>query len=122
MTLSWAPERLDSVAETSPTIPPTTTSVIPTATRIIASIRSAAPSPRGIPCLRSHHTAGEVTAATIPAVSTGSTITCVSESSHTAPARNSATPTSSQAVRPTSRSHCGTTKISVNWRASISMC
>ncbi len=88
---------------------------------MIATISSAAPIPRGIPCLRIQATSGEATAATIPAASTGSTITCVSESSQTAPTRNTATPTSSQAVRPTSRSHCGTTKMSVSWRGSISM-
>ena len=50
---------------------------------MIATISSAAPSPRGIPCLRSQATSGEATAATIPAASSGSTITCVSASSHT---------------------------------------
>ena len=88
---------------------------------MIATISSAAPSPRGTRCSCSQATSGEATAATIPAVSSGSTITWVSASSHTIPTRNTATPTSSHAVSPTSRSHCGTVKIPVSWRGSISM-
>ena len=102
-------------------IPPTTTTITPMPSAMIATISSAAPTPRGIPCLRIQATSGDATAATIPAASTGSTITWVRASSHTAPTRSSATPTSSHAVRPTSRSHCGTTKMSVSWRGSISM-
>ena len=102
-------------------IPPTTTSTTPMPRATIATISRAAPSPRGTPCERSQATSGEATAATIPAASSGSTITFVSASSHTAPTRNTATPTSSQAVRPTSRSHGGTTKIWLSAPGSTSM-
>ena len=101
-------------------MPPTTTSVIPTAMAMIASISSAVPSPRGMPCLCIQATSGEATAATIPAVSTGSTITCVSESSQMMPTSNSPKPTSSHDICPAPRSHCGTQTISLSSRASIS--
>ena len=73
------------MSEISPVIPPTITRNTPTPSRTISNITSAAPIPRGTPCLRIQATSGEATAAMIPAVITGSTITFVSERSHTAP-------------------------------------
>jgi hypothetical protein len=57
----------------------------------------------------------------IPAVISGRTMTWVSASSQTAPTRKIAIPTRSHDIRPTSRSHCGTLKIPVSSRGSISM-
>ena len=64
-------------------------------------------------------TSGEATAATTAAVITGATIVCVSGASQTEPTRSSATPTRSQAVRPTSRAIPGRRKRrSARWRRS----
>ena len=63
-----------------------------------------APSGRGIRRLFIHATSGEATAATTAAVTTGATIVCVSDASHTRPTRSSATPTRSHDVRPMSLS------------------
>ena len=87
---------------------------------MIASISNAVPSPRGMPCLCIQATSGEATAATMPAASTGSTITYVSASSHTMATSNSVKPTRSHEACPTPRSHCGTQTISLSSRASIS--
>ena len=97
-----------SADEASPMIPPTTARAIPTPTATIASIISAAPSARGTrwPCIQP--TTGEATAATIPAASTGSTITWVSESSQMTPTSKTPRPTRSQAVSPAPRSQSGT--------------
>ena len=65
-------------------------------------------------------TSGEATAATIPAVSTGSTITYVSASSQMMPTSNSATPTRSHDICPAPRSHCGTQTIWLRSREVIS--
>ena len=54
------------------------------------------------------------------AVIKGTTIVCVSVSSQTAPTRKSATPTSSHAVRPMSRSQPGAAKTPESSLASIS--
>ena len=79
----------------------------------------AEPIPRGTPCVLNQATRGEATAATIPAASTGSTITYVSESSQMMPTSSSVMPTSSQDAWPKPRSHCGTANTPLNSLGSI---
>ena len=96
-----------------------TTVATPTASN--PSNTSTVPTSRGIRWRCSQATTGEATAATTAATITGTTITEVSAASQIAPPMNSPTPTSSHAISPTSRSHCGTVKIPLSCPGSISM-
>ena len=63
---------------------------------------------------------GDSTEARIAAVTTGITIVCVSDRSHTMPTSRSPIPTSSHAMTPSSRSQVGAAKMPESSRASIS--
>ena len=80
-----------------------------------------APSGRGTRWRSSQLISGAATAAITPAAITGTTITFVSASSQTDPTRNSPTPTSSHAVKPTSRSQRGAARTPVSAAASMLM-
>ena len=88
-------------------IPPTTTITTPIATATTATSSSTAATPRGTRWRASHATAGAHTAATTDAAIRGITIVWVSDRSQTMPTSSTKPPTSSQAVKPTSRSHRG---------------
>ena len=100
---SSAPSMPDARLTTEPRIrtaiaaPPTTT----------ARNTIAVPAPRPTPRRWSSPTAGESTAAMIDAVITGTTIVLVIDRIAIAPTSSAATPTSSQAIMPRSRSHAG---------------
>ena len=77
----------------------------------INSNTMAAPAPRGTPPRFSRRMSGDSTEARIAAVTTGITIVCVSDRSHTMPTSRSVIPTSSHAMTPSSRSQVGAAKM-----------
>src|SRR6185437_11856078 len=87
--------------------PPTTTTTTATTTAMTSRSTITAPTARGMRCRCISATSGEATVATIPAATMGPPIVYVAPSSQATAARSSSAPTSSQAVRPKSRSQRG---------------
>ena len=112
--LSWEPMSPLSLA-----MPATISTTRATARTTIESISRPAAAARGM-CRPRLETTGVATAATTPAVITGSTIVSVRASSQTSPASSTVTPTSSHAVSPRSRSQPGVANRPVSSRGSSS--
>ena len=126
--MSWSQPAISSLASpswevielSSFVIPARIARNIPSPAATRPSMTTNAPSARGRPRLFILRTSGEATAATTAAVMTGRTITCVNAISQMAPTRKTPTPTSSHAVKPTSRSQVGAAKTPVSSLGSIS--
>ena len=95
-------------------MPPTTITTNAAPSRSRPRKTSAAPAARGSPRRWSMRTSGDVTAATTPATTTGTTIVLVSAATHVAPMRTAPTPASSHDANPRSLSHCGAEKTPVS--------
>ncbi len=105
----------------SPTMPPSTSRRITTPRAARPSRTMSAPSARGTRCWLSQLTIGDATIATIPPVTTGSTIVDVIPSTHVSPTASAATPTRNHDASPRSRSQRGaekTVESSFSWSAS----
>ena len=102
-------------------IPPSTRTTTPAASAMNPSSNSTAPTRRGTPWRSAQLMSGAATAATTAAVISGATIASVSDMIQTAATTNRIRPTSSQALRPRSRSQPGVASTPVSWSGSISV-